>query len=576
MANHTHMLDTTRKPSLKPKGFRQNVGSLLISTLAINVLSLALPIMTLQVYDRILPNPGSGTLPVLVIGVCLALGLEAILRLCRAFVIARSGAAYEHRMACMAMDRVLNADLCRLGSYGIGKHMHRMAAVGKLRDFHNGYSLTVITELMFVPLFLGLIIYISHALAVVPAFILGAFTLVSFWRGYRLRAALKNRENSDDSRFDFLIEALEGVHTLKSFALEKLFQRRYEQLEEDSTQCNFKVTQETANTFNIAAIFSHLMVASVISAGAWFVLHGMLTTGGLIATLLLSGRMMQPVQKGLALWARYQDYTLAKENLDSLFATPQYITGSANDKLHQAETSQGHLELKNVSFQFEGANTPLLKNINLEISRGQSILISGAHGAGKTVLLNLIGGLYPASSGEILIDGEPIAAYAPQDLVRHVGNIRSQTLIFRGTIRDNMTCFGQTSEAQAREIATYLNVDRDIAQLPAGFDTFLNGNNTDSISPGLKQRIAFVRALAQKPRLVLFDNADRTLDKDGYAALYNLFAQIRGKASMIVVTDDLNIRSLMQRHFVLHDGRLVENAAHSSAKSVRPYKELRL
>ena len=132
---------------LKPKGFSQNTSSLLLSTFSINILSLALPIMTLQVYDRILPNQGTGTLSILVSGVCIAICLEMFLRLARAYVIGRSGAQYEHLIACQAMEKVLNADLSKTKNYGIGEHLQRMSAVGKLKDFYNGHALSTLCEL---------------------------------------------------------------------------------------------------------------------------------------------------------------------------------------------------------------------------------------------------------------------------------------------------------------------------------------------------------------------------------------------------------------------------------------------
>lgn len=561
-------------PSLKPEGYQQSVYPLLMCTLAINMLSLALPVMTLQVYDRILPNPGTGTLPILMTGVCLAVMLEAVLRLCRSYVIGRASATYEHRMACTAMGKVLNADLSQMGSYGIGEHLHRMASVSKLKDFYNGHAVTVLAELLFVPVYFALIYYIAHILTIVPASILTAFIFVSLWRGYRLRQALKNREHADDKRFNFLIESLEGVHTLKAFALEKFFTRRYEGLEEQSCLENYNVTQETSRTFNIGAVFSHAMVAAVISVGAWFVLQGQLTTGALIATLLLSGRIMQPIQKALGLWARYQDFTLAKAHIEDLFATPQKIVLEREDLVDHAP--DGRVSLYDVCYTHKNDDTPILNSVNLQLKRGDAVLISGTHGSGKTTLLSLIAGIYPPQKGEIHIDGEDINSYPPEELVNHVGFIRSSPLIFRGTIRDNITCFGQTNEAQAKEVAALLEVDKDVAKLPSGFDTFVNGNNTDSIPPGLKQRIAMVRVLATKPRVILFDNADRSLDKDGYSMIYSLLARLKGKVSMILISDDLNIKSLASRHYMLEEGTLVETQAQTQKSNIKPYQELRL
>lgn len=567
------MISSRGKDLLNPVGYRLSIGSLLLSTFAINVLSLALPVMTLQVYDRILPNPGSGTLPVLIAGVVLAIALEASLRLARAYVMGWAGAAYEHRLSCEAMNHVLDSDLSRLGSYGIGEHLHRMSAISKLKDFYNGYALTTLFEMIFVPLFLGLVIYIAGPLAAVPCAVLMIFTIVSLSQGQKLRAALKERDIIDDARYNFLIEGLDGIHTIKSFALENNFSRRYETLEEASTFSNHRITGATSGAFDAGAVFSHIMVAAVITGGALFVLHGTITTGALIATILLSGRMMQPVQRALALWARYQDYSLARQKVEAVFETPQYPGTPANDS---NMTRDGTVIINKLSFRHREDGPWILDNLDFDVKRGESVLLSGPHGSGKTLLLQLIGGVYPPGKGTIDIDDRNILRYTPEDLVRHVGLIRSEGTIFRGTIRDNMTCFGQIPEKEVQEIAALLKLDRDIARLPSGFDTMLTGNSTDSVPPGLKQRIAMTRVLAPKPRLILFDNADRALDREGYNLVYSLLARLKGKASMILISDDYNIRGLASRYCRLENGRVTDTNETYSANPVRPYTELRI
>ncbi len=556
---------------LRPATVVNNTMSLITSTLAINIASLALPIMTLQVYDRILPNPGTGTLPILISGVCLAVVLEAILRLSRSYIISRAGAAYEHGMACNAMEKVLSADLSKMGRYGIGEHLHRMASVGKLKEFYNGYALTVCCELVFLFLYLGLIMYIGGILAVVPCLILTVFIAVSIKRGHVVRQAILEREQADDKRFNFLIESLEGIHTLKAFALEKFFERRYEALEEGSTISNYHVTQETAKSFNISAIFSHLMVTLVISLGAWLVLQGQLTTGGLIAVLLLSGRMMQPVQKMLALWIRYQDYVIARDHIEELFATPQKEIIEKNNEIEQLR--EGSLELKDVSFAYKGSQLPIFEALTLDVKPGECILLKGNHGSGKTTLFRLMSGIYTPTNGQVIIDGEDLLSYSPEQLVNHVGYIRKNAFIFRGTIRDNITSFGQIPEAKAQEIATLLDVDQDVAKLPSGFDTFLHGNETDSIPPGLKQRISIVRTLATKPRIILFDSADRSLDKKGYEMIYSLLARLKGKATLLIISEDRNICGLADRVITFNNGAII-NSNNKGETNIKAYKEL--
>lgn len=574
MSDLTKTTGVSDADPLIPRNYRIKPVSLLVCTLAIGILSLALPIMTLQVYDRILPAPGSGTLPVLIIGVCVAVGLEALLRLCRAYLIGRSSATYEHLMSCTAMDRILNSDFPRMGSHGIGEHLHRMASVGKVKDFYNGYALTTYAELAFVPVYFALILYIAGPLVFIPLAVLISFIGISIYKGRNLKEALLDREKSDDRRFNFLIEGLEGVHTLKAFAAEKFFERRYEELEEDSTRCNYFVTQKTADIFNTGSTFSQIMVAAVVTFGALLVLEGYMTTGVLIATLLLSGRMMQPVQKALALWARYQDYTLARAHIIEILNTPQHIVNPVAEADLSAQ--EGKIEVNGLRFRYRDHEPWLLDGIDLSLKGGEAVLIRGHHGAGKTTLLNILAGIHFPCEGSVIIDGCPVEGYKPEILSRHIGYIRTSSVLFRGTIRDNITCFGQTEEAKAREVASIMNVDRDVAKLPGGFDTFLSGNNTDSIPPGLSHKIALVRVLAAKPKIILFDNADRTLDKEGYSMIYSLFARLKGKVSFILVSEDRNICGLADRTLLLEEGRLVQTDETYSKGNVRPYKELRI
>lgn len=539
----------------RPQGYRLDGGSLLVTTLAINLLSLALPIMTLQVYDRVLPSPDSGTLPVLVAGVLVAVTLEAVLRLTRSYMLGWAGAAYEHRVACGAMAHILRSDISALGRFGVGENLNRLATIGKLKDFHNGYSLTVLFDLLFVPVFLAVIIYIAGALAIVPAGLLMVFTLISLYQGQRIRKVLKARNISDDARYDFMIEGLEGIHTLKSFALENRFARKYEALQADSSLANYDVAEHTAATFNVGAVFSNIMIAAVIVAGAVMALNGMMTTGALIACILLSGRMMQPIQRALSLWAKYQDYSLSRDKVDSIFHMPAPVFHLLDS---QDTERAGSLSLDNISFRHNDGGPFLFRNAGLHLRKGDCAVLSSAHGAGKTTLLEIMSGLFPVTSGEVVLDGKNILHYPPESLIDHIGYIQTEGIIFRGTIRENLTCFGLIEEKKVREMAALLKIDADIARLPAGLDTFLQGNATDNVTPGLKQRIALVRVLAPKPRVILFDDADRALDRKGYDLVYQLLARLVDKTAMIIVSDDYNLCSLANRAVMIEGQNLVE------------------
>ncbi|MDD9899780.1 MAG: ABC transporter transmembrane domain-containing protein [Alphaproteobacteria bacterium] len=523
-----------------------------LSSVMLGVVSLALPLMTLQVYDRILPAPYSGTLPVLISGLFVAVAFEVCLRLARTWIVGWNGAVYEHTMSDAAMRHILLSDISRTRDGGVGAFLNRMSSIARMKDFNSGYVLMTVTELLFVPMYLGVIYYVSGALVIVPLTLLLIFTLFSIVQGRRLQKSLKKRDKADDRRYDFLVECLRGIHSVKAFGLESLLSRRYETLQEKSSRASFDTAEDSTAAFNAGTVLSHLMMAAVVAAGAVFALNGEITTGALIASLQLSGRLMQPVQRVLVLWAKYQDMCIAKGNVQSLFALP---VREKHVDMEELPSSGGHMSVRELCVADK------LKNISFDLAMGDVMTISGSAGAGKTALLEVLCGLYTADAGEILIDGLKINMYPPEKLVHHVGYLSTEGVVFRGTIRDNMTRFGSTPEASARDVAALLGVDKDVARLPAGFDTLLHADGVDSVPPGLRHRIAMTRALATKPRIILFDEADRSLDRAGYNMVFSMLARLSRKTAMIIVSEDENLRSLATKRYVLRDGSLVEQPA---------------
>ena len=550
-----------RNGGLRPKGFRTETGHLFFATVAINLLSLSLPIMTLQVYDRILPNPESGTLPVLIMIVSLAICCETLLRLARAWMMGWSGAVYEHKLSETAMQRILAADVSRSAPCGVGEFLHRLTAIGKVKEFENGYVLVTMTELAFIPVFLAVIAYIALPLVIVPVALLAIFVAVSVWQGKRLQRAMDERDRRDDKRYDFLIECLKGIHTLKAFALESLFARRYEHLQEQSGKASFRTAEASTAAFNFGTMISHLMMAAVMTVGAMAAISGYVTTGALIASLQLSGRLMQPAQRGLSLWARYQEISIAQKKIAEIFKMPRL----KHSPIAELPAPTGYLSVQSVTCR------KLLNDVSLDMVPGDTIAIRGASGSGKTMLMEMLAGLYPPDSGRIMIDGVDINSYPPEELSRHIGYIATDGAIFHGTIRDNMTRFGTISEAAALDIARRLHVDREIALLPSGFDTVLQPQGGDQVPPGLRQRIAMTRILAAHPKIILFDESDRALDRDGYNLVFGLLAQISRHTAIVLVTDDANLTALAKRRYQLIGGKLFEDTAADDRPPQHPH-----
>ncbi|MGI9509468.1 MAG: ATP-binding cassette domain-containing protein [Geminicoccaceae bacterium] len=282
---------------------------------------------------------------------------------------------------------------------------------------------------------------------------------------------------------------------------------------------------------------------------------------------------MQPIQRALGFWIRYQDIRLAQKRIHNLFAPPIIVD---RDAVLNAER-KGKLEAVDVSFSYhEDGSAPILRNINLSLKLGDAISVSGGHAGGKSTLLKLLAGLSKPTSGSILVDGVPAHRFPAAQLVVHVGYLATKGTIFNGTVRDNLSGFDPTMERAGLEMAGLLGIEQTISSLPLGYDTVLTDGGSDAIPSGLRQCIALARVLTRKPRILLFDNADRALDQEHYNQLFRLLGRLKGKVAMIIVSDDRNFLRLAKDDYMLVDGQLVERDLSRDSKvyDVQAFQEL--
>lgn len=558
---------------LKGLSFSINPLQLALTTLAINLLSLALPLTAMQVYDRIIARSAIDTLNVLTAGVVIAVLMEAALRSLRAWLTGWLGASREHALYRAAMEHVLEKDLRVIERHGAGYNAEEVAAIGRMREFYSGQALITIVDLPFIVIFLGLITFLAGWLVMVPVTLLAIFCARAWFMGNRLKDVIAQRELYDEERYDFIVEMLSGIHTLKAFGAEETMMRRYEALEANSAGANLAVANTVGDAYNDGSLFSQIMGVSVMLMGASMAVSGSISMGALVACVLLAGRMMQPVQRALGLWGRFQEQRVAREKLRALFnAGRQSKTVPAREP---QPANKPVLELDHVGFYYD-SHTPLLRSCSMALQAGDMVAIAGAPGSGKSTLLRVIAGLYTPQRGGIEVHGYDLRTYAPDTLAQDIAYLPTDSVIFQGTIRDNLTGFGAVPEYQMLEIARLLGIDEEVLKLAHGYDTVLDNTPADPVAPGMKQRITLARALGRKPRILLFDHADRSMDRDGYHHIYRLFARLKGHVAMVIVSQDNNLLRLADKIYTLTNGELHEEAMASQHIQVAPFKELSL
>jgi len=524
------------------------IFDLLLASVFINILALAMPLTLLQVYDRIIPNSADETLVLLVVGIGSALILEALLRMGRSYVSGWMGARFDHLAGCAALERFLGVSIVDFERVGSGAHLERYNALSTLKEFYAGQAIQALCDLPFAVIYIGAVAYLAGPLFLVPVVLIIFFALVAFIIGKKLRVALQHRMQSDDRRFSFIIEVLGGVHTVKGLAMEEQMIRRYERLQETCANAEHDVALRSSYAQSAGALFSQLVLFSVVGFGSTLVIDGSLTVGGLAACTMLAGRSMQPLQKAVGIWTRFQSIELARERLRELFE----MDVEKPPGLPELPPVRGDLTLENVTFTY-GKNKdgelmpPLFENISMEIGAGETISVTGGNASGKTTLLYLMMGVLGPTEGTVRVDGRNLRDYQPSSIRKQAAYLPQEGMLFNGTLLENLTMFRDEKIDDAMDMSMLLGLDSVVAHMPQGYDTMVGDGAGDKLPKGIKQRISIARALVDKPRILLFDEANASMDGAGDAMLKALLERLKGRVTMVLVTPRPSILNLSDR-----------------------------
>lgn len=530
--------------------FRTRVA-LVASSFAINSLMLALPVATLQIYDRVLTHPDSGTLPMLAMGVVAAVAMESAMRLLRARVTGAAAHAYERETSDHVVAHVLGSWVGPAHKRHHSEYLQALSALGRMKEYALQRLIAVSVDVPYMGLFLMVLAMVGGWLVAVPLIAVSAFAVLVAWWGMRLRETIATRYKQDEARYGFMLEAMTGSHVMKSLGIEPRFIERYQMLQQPVSQSGFRIAMLNHAMANAAALFSQVMIVLVVACGAPLVMHGALSMGGLIACVLLSGRLLQPLQHMLACWMSYQEFETAQQQAQSIRALPLQ---PMQDPMTAENT--GAVVVENLTYGFEIGQPPLLEGLSLEVKANEIVGISGDAGSGRSTLLRIVAGLVPPQEGRVTVSDMDPARLMPHTLSRHIAYLTADATLLRGTVMQNLSGFDPQMHARAIELSKIIGLDGLISQLPGGYDTQLEGSAADVIPPGLRQRVALVRALRFKPKLILYDQADRSLDREGYHQVFALLARLKGRATMIFVTDDKNLLRLVDRRLLLSSGKL--------------------
>lgn len=527
-------------------------ADVIAASLAINVLALALPIAILQMYDRVIRHQSVNTLAILALITIGAFAMEFFLRVLRSRILSAEGARYDHKTSCSTLEALLASDIDRYRSESPGAHAEKFLAIQNVRAFYCQAAL-LIADLPFIVIFIGLVAIIAGYMALLPVMLLVIFALLGYAVSKQFVEETGRREASDVKRHNFLVECIGGISTIKSMDAEALMQRRYERLQADAADAFGMISRVTSLTHSMAGELAQAASIATVTVGAIAVVNGELTVGALAATTVLTGRLLQPVLKGLGLWARYPFIRIAEEKLRKIDQLSPRLRG-----FHPMPRQRGKaLVVENMSFAYAGAGRNALTNVSLAIPSNTYIGLTGSTSSGRSTLLKVLAGMLAPTEGSVRYDNVPVGLYDGAGYRRQVTLIAASPTIYAGSLLENLTMFeGGQVQRRALALCRVLGLEDYVAGLPRGLDTVLSG--TGDAPLGVAQRIAIIRALAQNPSVVLFDSANAALDHDSDKLLLKYFQRQKGRRSAVFVTDRPSYLKLCDHVFELSDGRVSE------------------
>ena len=305
-----------------------------------------------------------------------------------------------------------------------------------LREFFNSSTLVILIDLPFVFFFVYVIYLIAGPLAYVFALAVPIVIIVGLGIQPFLSRITKGSVESGMNKQAVLVETLNGLETVNATGSGKLMKKRYEDALSNQSDSGNKIRALSMFIINFAASVQQSAQVGSIFFGVYLVVEGTITQGALIGAVILGGRTMSPLSQLANTLSRVNGALAAYRNLSKLIGK-SYNKADSLSPISRP-TFSGEIEFKNVSFKFDGATQPVLKNLSFKIPAGQKVALVGKMGSGKSTFSRLVAGIYQPTEGAILIDGVDVRQIDPADTRKNIGIMLQESWLFSGTIRENI------------------------------------------------------------------------------------------------------------------------------------------
>jgi ATP-binding cassette, subfamily C, bacterial LapB len=526
-----------------------------VASAFIGFLALATSLFSMQVYDRVIPTRSEHTLIILSFGVLLSIFIELAMKYARSHIMDYVIVGLDNRLSREIFNRLLQLRVDQIPA-SVGSLAGQMRGYEQVRGFYTASTLFTLIDLPLAIIFIVIIMLIASPwVALVPLIFGGIALFIGFSIRKKIMCQAKEGAALSNMKTGLLVEAVEGIETIKAGSGSWRFLSRWIGVNSKTIENDLKMRGATESVGYISATVHQISYAASVVAGALVVMQGHMTMGALIASSILSGRILSPIMAIPGLLVQHAHAQAALEGLEKLYSLKTDHHGT--DRPLVPSQIHGHYTLSDIKFAY-GDNPPALVVRKLEIHPQERIAILGPIGAGKSTLLRLLSGLYHPQEGRVLLDNLDLSHINRQVVSQHVGYLQQDHRLFQGTLRENLL-IGLPDPGDDALLAAMrrTGMDHFVTSHPRGLGrAIMEGGK--GLSGGQKQLVAFTRLVLCSPSVMLLDEPTATMDDEQERRCLQVLSQeAQAGKSMVIVTHKPSVLPLVTRIIVIAGNSIV-------------------
>jgi subfamily B ATP-binding cassette protein HlyB/CyaB len=509
----------------------------LAASLALQLIALAVPLCTQVVIDKVVVHHSSSTLLVILSALGLFVVFGAGLSYARQYLMLHTGNRIDAVLGMRAFEHLLRLPPRYFETRPTGTLVARLQGVETVREFITGAAASLLLDAPFLLVFLAAMLWYSVPLTLIAVALIGTLAAASLAVTPLLRRRINEQFLLGARNQAFVTEHVAAMETVKALQMEPQAAARFGRNLADYLRASF-ATRRLSNGYAVlAGALEQTLSVAILGVGAWMVMtQEGFTIGMLVAFQMFSARLAQPALRLAGLWQEFQQAAIALQRLGDLMDAPAELYAM---RPGQGRESPGRIEFDRVGFRYRDGMAPVYEDFSLSIEAGACVALTGPSGSGKSTLVKLLLGFHVPATGAVRIDGRDTRQIAANELRLNFGVVPQETRLFSGTLFDNLIA-GQPHAGMAEvvEACRAAEIHDFIESLPQGFQTQV-GENGVGLSGGQKQRVAIARALLRRPRILIFDEATASLDRDTAEAFARTVSRLRGGATVLFIAHHL-------------------------------------